>query len=416
MNRKVLIIGLILLLVISGTITIVLIKITNKPKETEIEEQLGDVETKFKREKVSNSTVFYTVEDCINFYIDSVKAEEKDKIFELLDLEYINENNINQENVLKYTEKSKYSFIALDMYESELHNVCSYIVEGVVDDGTYNTKMYFRVGLDTNNFSFNIMPLSSKKYNSIDEIEEKENIVEIPNNDANSYQYNRMRKNEIIEKILKYYCDLTVNNVKKAYDMLEQEYRKKRFDKYSKFQDYIKKRSENLKQARVAGYSVKEEENSKVYTVVDQDGMVYIFNQKSIMNFTVQMDDYTLETDEYKEKYMNSTVVDKIKLNVNKFIEMISNYDYDEAYGLLDETYKKNNFKTEKLYEKFIEQHFYASNAYSIEKIETDAQDYIITITVAENASASAAKKTNKIAMRLGENTEFTMAVILNEE
>ena len=310
MNRKVLIIGLILLLVISGTITIVLIKITNKPKETEIEEQLGDVETKFKREKVSNSTVFYTVEDCINFYIDSVKAEEKDKIFELLDLEYINENNLNQENVLKYTEKSKYSFIALDMYESELHNVCSYIVEGVVDDGTYNTKMYFRVGLDTNNFAFNIMPLSSKKYNSIDEIEEKENIVEIPNNDANSYQYNRMRKNEIIEKILKYYCDLTVNNVKKAYDMLEQEYREKRFDKYSKFQDYIKKRSENLKQARVAGYSVKEEENSKVYTVVDQDGMVYIFNQKSIMNFTVQMDDYTLETDEYKEKYIKCFTYD----------------------------------------------------------------------------------------------------------
>lgn len=415
MNRKVLIIGLILLLVISGTITIALIKIINNPKETEIEEQLGDVETEFKREKVSNSTVFYTVEDCINFYIDSVKAEEKDKIFEMLDLEYINENNINQENVLKYAEKSKYSFIALDMYESELHNVCNYIVEGVANDGTYNTKMYFRVGLDTNNFAFNIMPLSSKKYNSIDEIEEKGNIVEIPNNDANSYQYNRIRENEIIEKILKYYCDLTVNNAKKAYDMLEQEYREKRFDKYSKFQDYIKKRSENLKQARVAGYSVKEEENKKTYTVVDQDGRVYIFKQKSIMNFTVQMDDYTLETDEYKEKYMNSTVVDKIKLNVNKFMEMISNYDYDEAYGLLDETYKKNNFKTEKSYEKFIEQHFYDSNAYSIEKIETDAQDYIITITVAENASASAAKKTNKIAMRLGENTEFVMAVILNE-
>lgn len=415
MNRKVLIIGLILLLVISGTITIALIKIINNPKETEIEEQLGDVETEFKREKVSNSTVFYTVEDCINFYIDSVKAEEKDKIFELLDLEYINENNINQENVLKYAEKSKYSFIALDMYESELHNVCNYIVEGVADDGTYNTKMYFRVGLDTNNFAFNIMPLSSKKYNSIDEIEEKENIVEIPNNDANSYQYNRIRENKIIEKILKYYCDLTVNNAQKAYDMLEQEYREKRFDKYSKFQDYIKKRSENLKQARVAGYSVKEEENKKTYTVVDQDGRVYIFKQKSIMNFTVQMDDYTLETDEYKEKYMNSTVVDKIKLNVNKFMEMISNYDYDGAYGLLDETYKKNNFKTEKSYEKIIEQHFYDSNAYSIEKIETDAQDYIITITVAENASASAAKKTNKIAMRLGENTEFAMAVILGE-
>ena len=416
MSKKVLIIGLILILIISGTVTIVLTGKTDNEKNMDVEEQVGDVETKFKREKVSNSTVFYTVEDCINFYIDSVEAEEKDKIFELLDEKYINENNINQENVLKYVEKPKNSFIALDMYESELNNVCSYIVEGVENDGIYNTKMYFRVGLDTNNFSFNIMPLSAKKYNNIDEIEESESIAEIPNNDANSYQYNRIKENEIIEKILKYYCDLTVNNVKKAYDMLEQEYREKRFDKYSKFQDYIKKRSENLKQARVAGYSVKEEENKKIYTVVDQDGRVYIFKQKSIMNFTVQMDDYTLETDEYKEKYMNSTVVDKIKLNVNKFMEMISNYDYDEAYGLLDETYKKNNFKTEKSYEKFIEQNFYDSNAYSIEKIETDAQDYIITITVAENASASAAKKTNKIAMRLGENTEFTMAVILDEK
>lgn len=416
MSKKVLIIGLILILIISGTVTIVLTRKTDNEKNMDVEEQVGDVETKFKREKVSNSTVFYTVEDCINFYIDSVKAEEKDKIFELLDEKYINENNINQENVLKYVEKPKNSFIALDMYESELNNVCSYIVEGVENDGIYNTKMYFRVGLDTNNFSFNIMPLSAKKYNSIDEIEESESIAEIPNNDANSYQYNRIRENEIIEKILKYYCNLTVNNAKKAYDMLEQKYREKRFDKYSEFQAYIKKRSENLKQARVAGYSVKEEENKKTYTVVDQDGRVYIFKQKSIMNFTVQMDDYTLETDEYKEKYMNSTVVDKIKLNVNKFMEMISNYDYDEAYGLLDETYKKNNFKTEKLYEKFIEQHFYNSNAYSIEKIETDAQDYIITINVAEKASASAPQRKNKIAMRLGENTEFTMAVILDEK
>ena len=162
MSKKVLIIGLILILIISGTVTIVLTGKTDNEKNMDVEEQVGDVETKFKREKVSNSTVFYTVEDCINFYIDSVKAEEKDKIFELLDEKYINENNINQENVLKYVEKPKNSFIALDMYESELNNVCSYIVEGVENDGIYNTKMYFRVGLDTNNFSFNIMPLSAK--------------------------------------------------------------------------------------------------------------------------------------------------------------------------------------------------------------------------------------------------------------
>ena len=63
MSKKVLIIGLILILIISGTVNIVLTRKTDNEKNMDVEEQVGDVETKFKREKVSNSTVFYTVED-----------------------------------------------------------------------------------------------------------------------------------------------------------------------------------------------------------------------------------------------------------------------------------------------------------------------------------------------------------------
>ena len=60
---------LILLLIASGTITLIIINKLNKKSVVETEEQLGDVETEYKRESVINSTVFYTVEDCINTYI-----------------------------------------------------------------------------------------------------------------------------------------------------------------------------------------------------------------------------------------------------------------------------------------------------------------------------------------------------------
>ena len=415
MKKRILMIVLILLLIASGTITLIIINKLNKKSVVETEEQLGDVETEYKRESVINSTVFYTVEDCINTYIEAVKEGKKEKIIKLLDLEYITENNINEDNVLNYIGKQKTAFIALKMYESELYNVCSYIVEGIADDEKLNTKIFYRVKLDTNNYTFSIIPLSSKKYNNIDEVEDSENMEEIQNNDENSFDYNRIKDDEEISKYFTYYCKLAINNTKKAYEMLEKDYKDKRFNQYSKFEDYIKKQAKNLKEVEVAGYYVTKQEDSKIYTIVDQNGNVYIFNKKAPMNFTVQLDDYTLESEENKEKYLNSYNVDKVKLNVNKFIEMLANYDYESAYELLNETYKNNNFKTLNSYKKFLEQNFYNSNSYKIEKIETDAQDYIITISVREGASASTPAKKNKIAMRLGENTEFTMAVILNE-
>lgn len=415
MKKRILMIVLILLLIASGTITLIIINKLNKKSVVETEEQLGDVETEYKRESVINSTVFYTVEDCINTYIEAVKEGKKEKIIKLLDLEYITENNINEDNVLNYIGKKKTAFIALKMYESELYNVCSYIVEGIADDEKLNTKIFYMVKLDTNNYTFSIIPLSSKKYNNIDEVEDSENMEEIQNNDENSFDYNRIKDDEEISKYFTYYCKLAINNTKKAYEMLEKDYKDKRFNQYSKFEDYIKKQAKNLKEVEVAGYSVTKQEDSKIYTIVDQNGNVYIFNKKVPMNFTVQLDDYTLESEENKEKYLNSYNVDKVKLNVNKFIEMLANYDYESAYELLNETYKNNNFKTLNSYKKFLEQNFYNSNSYKIEKIETDAQDYIITISVREGTSASTPEKKNKIAMRLGENTEFTMAVILNE-
>ena len=382
MKKRILMIVLILLLIASGTITLIIINKLNKKSVVETEEQLGDVETEYKRESVINSTVFYTVEDCINTYIEAVKEGKKEKIIKLLDLEYITENNINEDNVLNYIGKQKTAFIALKMYESELYNVCSYIVEGIADDEKLNTKIFYRVKLDTNNYTFSIIPLSSKKYNNIDEVEDSENMEEIQNNDENSFDYNRIKDDEEISKYFTYYCKLAINNTKKAYEMLEKDYKDKRFNQYSKFEDYIKKQAKNLKEVEVAGYSVTKQEDSKIYTIVDQNGNVYIFNKKAPMNFTVQLDDYTLESEENKEKYLNSYNVDKVKLNVNKFIEMLANYDYESAYELLNETYKNNNFKTLNSYKKFLEQNFYNSNSYKIEKIETDAQDYIITISV----------------------------------
>ena len=108
-----------------------------------------------------------------------------------------------------------------------------------------------------------------------------------------------------------------------------------------------------------------------------------------------------------------ATDLEKVQLDVDKFINILSNYDYESAYSLLSEEYKINNFETLSKYIKFLEKNFYNNRIYSIENIERDLQDYIVTVKVKENDRTASEEKINKIAISLGEKADFTMAVIV---
>lgn len=337
-------------------------------------DQWGDIKTKYSREIVRNQAVFYTVEDCIN----------------------------NNEGA---------SFIATKMYASEENNICSYAVEGVKNDGTYNTKIFFKVVLDTNNFTYEVTKMTKCK--NIEDINIDEKIEEIEENENNKYVYNRISDREVMEKYIVYYENLIKNNPKKAYELLNEEYKEKRFNTYNKFSEFIKKRKETLNDIKIVGVKTYKNNEIEKYILTDQNNMNYIIEETSPMNFNIQLDDYTISNEENEKEYIYATDLEKVQLDVDKFINILSNYDYESAYSLLSEEYKINNFETLSKYIKFLEKNFYNNRIYSIENIEKDLQDYIVTVKVKENDRTASEEKINKIVISLGEKADFTMAVIV---
>ena len=52
------------------------------------------------------------------------------------------------------------------------------------------------------------------------------------------------------------------------------------------------------------------------------------------MNFTIQLDEYTIVLDSFKEKYNSAKIVTKITTDVDKVMKMINTYDYINLYNI----------------------------------------------------------------------------------
>ena len=131
------------------------------------------------------------------------------------------------------------------------------------------------------------------------------------------------------------------------------------------------------------------------------------------MNYTVQLDNYTIETEDFKTKYETASNETKISTNIDKLMQMINTKDYQTAYNLLDTTYKNNNFPTLNDYINYINNNFFNFNYYAITNISEQGPYYVVTVLCKENAAASAESRTKQIIIALGEGTNFTMSFAL---
>jgi len=102
--------------------------------------------------------------------------------------------------------------------------------------------------------------------------------------------------NEYIAKLyLAEYVNLMINDPQAAYDLLEPAYREKAYPKYSDFTKYIKQiENDKFYRAALTKYAVKTQLGRKVINLYDSAGNNFIFLEKTIMDYTVLLDNYTL--------------------------------------------------------------------------------------------------------------------------
>lgn len=376
------------------------------------EEPLGDSEdpTIYEKERLTNNVYFFSIEHYINEYLDAISSGAAKNVMNRLSENYIKENNLTENNILSNIEKS-YEFIATEIYETRNKTLYSYVVKGVKDDGIYNENKYYLFDLDLSNYTYAITPLFNNNYTDINQIPVKTELKSIEKNNHNSFEYLRLNNDEIFTKYAEYYINLLKNNPSKAYEMMDEEYKKARFGNiYGNYTNYITMMINNNKIDTEIKEITKYSNDNKTYLVKTKNDNRYIIKQNYPMNFTVQLDEYTIESDSYKKAYSSATDVKKLSTNVDKIMKMINNYDYQNLYNLLDDNYKENNDINSFI--KYIQEKFYNSNFYEITEIITGEESNTLGIKVYKDNSSNSEYNLNKILMVLGEGTDFKFSFV----
>lgn len=238
---------------------------------------------------------------------------------------------------------------------------------------------------------------------------------QIENLEYNNIEYIHITDKQMAEKYFTKYIQLMTYNSEQAYNLLEKEYNMARFKTYETFSKYIQNNIEYFKQAKLEKVAIKSEDNYKEYTCKDQYGNVYIFKETAVMEYTVQLDDYTLENTAFTETYSKASSRDKGLLNVDKFFKMINTQDYTSAYSVLDNNFKQNYFKTQIDFEKYMKNKVFHYNKVDYKEYSNKMTDiYTYKVVLTDLTKEKANEVEFNIVMKLLEGTDFVMSFAVN--
>lgn len=357
--------------------------------------------------EIDNPDEFFMVVGCVNQYLGIVNkanienmavddSEEiinsfKVSIHNLLDQEYKENNNITTDNVYDYVEDINQTvlfFIPLKIkgITTENGETTRYVVYGIEEDINYNylKDLYIIVNIDNNNKTFSIEPIINTNFNNIDEINLEDKIKEISKNENNEVSQISANDEYICRNYLDYYKKLILGKPDIAYDLLNEEYKQKRFGSLEKYKQYIDENINDFKIASLDQYMVNREENYNQYICKDSYGRIYMFDASKPMDMSVQLDTYTLETAAFKEQYEGGNEEVKVQMNINKFILMINNQDYETAYNLLDDNFKKNYFNTLEEFINYVKVYMYKYNNLELRSFDVNGNVYICGVALTD--------------------------------
>ena len=112
---------------------------------------------------------------------------------------------------------------------------------------------------------------------------------------ANEYNPIYINDEKVADIYLNEYKSYMINDVEKAYNMLNKEYREKKFKTLDKFEEYLKNYlTIEVINSNIDKYDIKTINGNKIFNIYDNNENHYIIKEKSIMNYEIYLDDYTV--------------------------------------------------------------------------------------------------------------------------
>jgi len=437
-----LIIAIIIIVVVIISLLITLI-ILNKKEERKLYEEKNDVNraTYIPRidEEVKIPSVYYTIENILQkyfsyIYLDYNEKEQMDPnvkvgtlaenynifnkedkikaIIKLLDFNYIKDNNININNIddfIEINERKIEKCEAVEMVEREAKTIKAYGVHIKIKQGEKEKDEFYIVTLEIINRTFMIKTIvKSKDINDID-LSFIEKVSEIPKQEINTFTTLTIGESEMAQKYFDNFKELLLNNPEKAYEKLSEEYRNKRFGNYDEFIVFLRKNEEEISQIKASKYLVNDISGNLQYVCKDNYNNEYIFNTTGVMKYTVELDTYTIISDNFETSYKEAKEEEKVSMNIQKWIQMLNNRDYNAAYEVLDERFKSKNFATVEKFEEYMRNKY--PQHYQIKEGTTNEENLIYTSQISIEAVDGESDIIDmNIIMQLGENMDFVLS------
>jgi hypothetical protein len=201
----------------------------------------------------------------------------------------------------------------------------------------------------------------------------------------------------------------------RVYNMMTEEYRNKRFGNLDNYKQYIKDNYDEFKGINASAYLTKNTDNAVQYVIKDQYQNLYIFDVKSTMNYTIKLDTYTIEEENFTTTYAGADESQRVQMNIGKFFDMINRHDYITSYRCLDDTFKKNNMKSQQEFENTIKNSLFKFNKYELNELKSiGSKTYECQLYVSDSIDSASDRIKMTIIMQLQEDRNFVMSFSMN--
>ena len=394
---------MVLTIIIIGLLVILLYLNSDKVKIEGYKEDLITLLTS-KIYKIENKDQFFNIDSDIQKYVNYKKQGNTQAINSIS-----NDDAIDGEN-----------FKSEEMYILNRITNDTVYVYGKVTKGSVQTDTYIIVNLDYDNNTYEIQNSSKEEYDNA-----KNNIVNSKyeqNVSIQSNEYNDISLDETVNDltvIRAYFEDYkfkAINKPEEAFKLIDTEYKKQKFDNnLNAYKQYIKNNLEQLQDANIVKHGITTLENgNKQYVIIDNFDNYYKFSETGINKYIVILDNYTLQTNETKDKYNKLSSQEKAVSNVDKVMKLINEKNYSTVYNYLNIEFKAMYFPTLDRFTNYIKQNFFDNNIVGQMTVGNQGDNYIVTVPYKEFLSPAAEEKEAIFLVKLKEGTNFELSINMN--
>ena len=389
--------------------------------------------------EVENPVEFYTVVRNIDKYLNQLNMtndiyyaqnqngdyqfvasqnEINQNIFDLLSKNFVEENKIDIDNLNEYIEvfNENILYTPIKMKMSKIDNVNKFLVYGIIQnfDYQYLKDFYCFVTMDYTNNTFSIEPIEGDnlKFDEIDIVNDGELIEE---NENNQFSNIEVDDKYVTRELFLTYKRMALARPDIFYDFLDEEYRNLRFGNLESFEKYVETNKEEISKTSYDKYQINNYSDYKEYLCTDQYSNVYTFKVENLSNYSVQLDTYTIISDNFKETYDSSSEDYKVAMNIDKWVQMLNDRDYTNAYNVLDETFRNNSWGSEEAFEQYMRENFPLHYDVEYTTYSSEGSTYVQQVNLTDITGKTEGTISLNIIMQLKDNYEFVMSFSVQE-